>query len=88
MTEPKPDYVVGVAEREPWRCPGCGECIGFIYRNPRRLVIDMDNILCVLRGDAQVTHLACGMSMRWVWRREQHGLLDELGMEQTIVEEE
>ena len=84
MTETREAYKTGSEEREPWHCPGCGECIGFIYRNPRRLVIDMDNVLFILRGDAEIRH-DCGAIMRWVRRLEQHGLLDELGMEQNIL---
>jgi len=79
--------MTGVAEREPWRCPGCGECIGYIYRNPRRLVLDTDNILFVLRGDAEIRH-HCGATMRWIRRVEQHGILDELGMEQNILSDD
>ena len=89
MTETQAAYVEGTSERQPWHCPGCGEVIGFIYRNPRRLVIDTENILFVVRGDAEIRH-HCGGCMKWVRRLEveYHGLLDELKMPQNIIETE
>ena len=88
MTEPLPFYSAGVdtdKDREPWRCPGCWECIGFIYRHPRRLVIDTDNVLFVVRGDAEIRH-HCGAVMHWLLKREKHGILEELETTQEIVE--
>ena len=83
MTETKAEYNAG-ANRQPWHCPGCGECIGFIYRHPRRIVVDTEDIFFVIRGDAEMRH-HCGASMRWVWRRDEHGILDELEMTQNII---
>ena len=92
MTETQAEYVTktvtNTADRKPWRCLGCGEVIGFTYSHPRRLVIDTDNILFVVRGDAVITHTACGAVMTWTWRREEHGILKELETTQEIIDTE
>ena len=93
MTETQAEYVTKTVTDEdgdkpkPWRCPGCGECIGHVYSNPRRMVIDTDNILFVLRGEAEIRH-HCGASSYWTWRREEHGMLKELETTQEIIDTE
>ena len=85
MTEIQADYKTGV-DRQPWHCSGCGECIGYIYRHPRRVVVDTEDIFFVIRGDAEMLHVPCGATTRWIWHREVHGILDELGTTQEVIE--
>lgn len=93
MTEPKPitAYMTGADERkqpQAWHCPGCGAFIGYTYSHPRRLMIVTDNMHFMIRGDCTITHTACGTSFDWIWRREEHGMLDELETTQEVISDE
>lgn len=87
MTETQAAYVVGTNEPKPWYCK-CGIRLGWMYAVPRRLVIVTDNIHFVVRGDATITHTECGAVNQWCYKREHHGMLDELETTQVIIDTE
>ena len=93
MTEPKEVYVTETVTNAPadkpkaWLCK-CGQRLGWMYAAPRRLMISTDNIHFMVRGDATITHTECGAVNTWCYKRERHGMLEELETGQEIIDTE